>query len=291
MLAAALGALVGTVLALTGAGGAILAVPLLMFAFGWTVTQAGPVALMAVAAAAAVGTALGLRQGIVRYRAAALMAVVGSAVTPVGTWLAHRLPSTPLTLVFAAVLLFVAQKLFRESRLQLSGIAAPSEKRDANACKLNEATGRFAWTALCTRTLAVAGMVTGLLSGLLGVGGGFVLVPALRRWTDLPMNSVVATSLMVIALISTSAVASAALAGQLYVAVALPFAGGAIVAMLLGRLIAANLAGPRLQQGFALVSAAVAIGLIVSALYPTFAPAPAADQKDVSVSETVEGTG
>lgn len=83
------------------------------------------------------------------------------------------------------------------------------------------------------------------------------------------MNSVVATSLMVIALISTSAVASAAVAGHLNLAVALPFAGGAILAMLLGRPIAGHLAGPRLQQGFALVSGAVAIGLLINALYPT----------------------
>lgn len=267
MLAAALGAIVGIILALTGAGGAILAVPLLMFAFGWTVPQAGPVALLAVGASAAVGAGLGLRQGIVRYRAAALM--VGSAVTPVGTWFAHRIPSMPLTLVFATVLLFVAQKLFRQSRLQLLGIPDPSEKPDTAACKLSETTGRFHWTAACTRTLAVAGLVTGLLSGLLGVGGGFVLVPALRRSTDLAMNSVVATSLMVMALISTSAVASAAVAGHLNLAVALPFAGGAILAMLLGRPIAGHLAGPRLQQGFALVSGAVAIGLLINALYPT----------------------
>lgn len=285
MLAAALGAIVGIILALTGAGGAILAVPLLMFAFGWTVPQAGPVALLAVGASAAVGAGLGLRQGIVRYRAAALMAILGSAVTPVGTWFAHRIPSTPLTLVFAAVLLFVAQKLFRQSRLQLLGIPDPSEKPDTAACKLSETTGRFHWTAACTRTLAVAGLVTGLLSGLLGVGGGFVLVPALRRSTDLAMNSVVATSLMVIALISTSAVASAAVAGHLNLAVAVPFAGGAILAMLLGRQIAGHLAGPRLQQGFALVSGVVAIGLLINALYPTSAPSRPIDKKNVSMTD------
>lgn len=285
MLAAGLGAIVGIILALTGAGGAILAVPLLMFAFGWTVTQAGPVALLAVGASAAVGAGLGLRQGIVRYRAAALMAVLGSAVTPLGTWAAHRVPSTPLTLIFAAVLLFVAQKLFRQSRAQLLDLPDPTEKQDDAACKLSEATGRFRWTALCTRTLALAGIVTGLLSGLLGVGGGFILVPALRRSTDLSVNSVVATSLMVVALISISAVATAAVAGHLNIAVALPFAGGAIAAMLLGRLIAGHVAGPRLQQGFAVVAGAVAIGLLAHTLRPTPAAPQLAHEKDVSMND------
>jgi hypothetical protein len=69
----ALGALVGLLLALTGAGGGILAVPLLVFALHLGVAEAAPIGLLAVGLAAAIGAALGLRDGIVRYRAAMLM--------------------------------------------------------------------------------------------------------------------------------------------------------------------------------------------------------------------------
>jgi uncharacterized membrane protein YfcA len=74
-----LGALVGAVLGLTGAGGGILAVPALVVGFGWTMQQATPVALIAVAGSAAVGAIEGLRRGLVRYKAAVLMAVASSS--------------------------------------------------------------------------------------------------------------------------------------------------------------------------------------------------------------------
>lgn len=266
ILSAVLGAVVGLILALTGAGGAILAVPLLMFGFGWDVTHAAPVALLAVGCSAAVGTILGLKARIVRYRAAMLMAGVGSLLTPAGVYVAHQLPPTPLALIFSAVLLFIAQRMFRQAYRQLRGMADPLTQQDAAACKLDQRTGRFRWNALCTRVLVQAGVVTGFLSGLLGVGGGFVIVPALRRSTNLPMNSVVATSLMVIALVSTSAVASSIIAGRLDTAVGIPFALGAIAAMLAGRRLAARLAGPSLQQGFAVVAGLVAVGLVVKVL-------------------------
>ncbi|GAC1619989.1 MAG: sulfite exporter TauE/SafE family protein [Nevskia sp.] len=261
-----LGAVVGLILALTGAGGAIIAVPLLVFGLDWDVGRAAPVALLAVGAAAALGAVLGLRARIVRYRAATLIAAIGSLVTPLGLYLAQRLPAAPLALIFAAVLLFVALRLYRQASRELRGGADPRAARDAAACKLSSETGRFRWTALCTRALTQAGAVTGFLSGLLGVGGGFVIVPALRRSTDLPMNAVVATSLMAIALISLSTVTVSALAGRLDVAVAIPFALGAMAAMLAGRRVAARLSGPRLQQGFAVIAAVAALGLALRAL-------------------------
>lgn len=264
--AIALGLVVGLILALTGAGGAIVAVPLLMFGFHWEVSHAAPVALLAVCSSALVGTALGLKARIVRYKAAFLMAGVGSALTPMGLWVAHRLPATPLALLFSAVLIFVALRMFQQASRALSGLPALDVVPDVAACKLSEQTGRFEWTALCTRTLALAGAITGFLSGLLGVGGGFVIVPALKRSTDLPMNAVVATSLMVIALVSASAVVSSLVAGRLDGAVGIPFALGAVTAMLAGRRLAHRLAGPRLQQGFAVLALTVAVGLVVTVL-------------------------
>lgn len=261
-----LGLLVGLVPALTGAGGAIIAVPLLMLVFDWPVSQAAPVALLAVGSAAAVGAAMGLRAKIVRYRAAALMAGVGSVMTPLGLWAAQQLPPALLTLIFAAVLVFVAQQQFRQALRQLGGHTEHNRPQHAAPCRLSDATGRFHWTAPCARSLALAGALTGFATGLLGVGGGFVMVPVLRRVTDLAMNSIVATALMVVALVSGSATVAAAVAGTLDVAVGLPFALGAVAAMLAGRGLAKRISGPRLQQGFALVAAVVAGGMILKVL-------------------------
>ena len=88
---AGLGVIVGIILALTGAGGGILAVPLLLFGVGLSVAEAGPIGLLAVGTAAALGAAFGLQARIVRYRAAVFMAGAGALVSPIGVWLAHRI--------------------------------------------------------------------------------------------------------------------------------------------------------------------------------------------------------
>lgn len=255
-----LGLVVGLILALTGAGGGILAVPLLVFGIPMGVAQAGPIGLLAVGMAAAAGALLGLRDGIVRYRAALLIAAAGMLLSPVGLWLAHRIDNRWLSILFAGVLLLVAVRTWRHARhLPAPALACTN----LYPCQRSADTGRFNWTSGCARALALSGTGAGLLSGLLGVGGGFVMVPVLQRYTDLPMRSVVATSLAVIALVSVTGVATSAATGGIVWAVALPFSAGALVGMFGGRLVAARLAGAHLQIGFAIVSAAVAVGMIV----------------------------
>jgi uncharacterized membrane protein YfcA len=261
----ALGLVVGVILALTGAGGGILAVPLLIFGAGLGVAQAAPIGLMAVGMAAALGAMLGLKAGIVRYKAALLTAAAGMLFAPCGLWLAHRTDNRWLTVLFAATLLYVAVRMIRQS------LKSPQHQHQPNPlpqprrppCMVSMETGKIIWTSPCAMALAVSGAVAGLLSGLLGVGGGFVMVPSLQRCTDLPMKSIVATSLGVIALVSATGVASSALSGHLNMAVALPFSGGALIGMLGGRTLANYLSGPRLQQGFGVVSGLVAIGMLL----------------------------
>jgi uncharacterized protein len=257
-----LGLGIGIILALTGAGGGILAVPALVFGAGLSMAQAGPVGLLAVGLAAALGAVLGLKAGTVRYRAATLMAGAGIFCAPAGLWLAQRSPNRPLSVAFAMVLLLVAWRGYRRT---LPSAAAPEQHTLPPTCRTDSMRGRLVWTAPCARALTLTGMVAGMLSGLLGVGGGFVMVPALQRYTDLRMQSVVATSLAVIALVSISGVTASALAGQLQWAVALPFSAGAVAGMLGGRALAERMAGPVLQRGFALLSAAVALAMIAKA--------------------------
>ena len=257
-----LGLLVGAIMALTGAGGGILAVPLLLFGAGLEMSQAAPIGLLAVGMSAALGAALGLKAGTVRYKAALLMAATGMLLAPVGVWLGSLIDNRWLSVLFAFILLFVAYRTFRQAGATSSEAPDNSEP----PCIRSSDTGRFIWTTRCARALALSGTVAGLLSGLLGVGGGFVIVPALKRSTDLAMQSIVATSLTVIALVSISGVSSSALAGSLNWNAAIPFTGGAVAGMLIGRRISAYLAGPHLQKGFATVSGMVAIGMIVKSL-------------------------
>lgn len=264
LIALGLGLVVGVILALTGAGGGILAVPLLVFGLQMGVAQAGPIGLLAVGMAAALGAILGLRDGIVRYRAAFLIAGSGMLLSPFGLWIAHRIENRWLSVLFALILLLVAARTLRQARPGTLATSDPSH--DAQPCMRDAHSGRFIWTSSCACALGLSGAVAGLLSGLLGVGGGFVMVPALQRYTNLEMRSVVATSLAVIALVSVTGVLASAATGGMAWSVAMPFSAGALAGMFGGRLVSARLAGPHLQIGFAAVAVAVAIGMIAKVL-------------------------
>ena len=258
-----LGALTGLVLALTGAGGAILAVPLLIFGLHLEVVEAAPIALLAVCLSATIGATCALIQRKVRYRAAGFIAITGAIAAPVGIWLAQKIPNAPLTLLFSVVLAYVAYDMFRQSRRRDEKTEPPASRTFKKPCLLDSPDGRLVWTWPCVRALALSGFSAGTLSGLLGVGGGFVVVPALKKVTNLQMQSIFATSLAVIALISGVGVASATLMGTMNWSIAIPFAYGAIAGMLLGRLVANRFSESRLQQCFAVMAALVAIGMVV----------------------------
>lgn len=99
-----------------------------MFGLGLTLTQAAPVALIAVGIASAVGALQGLMRGLVRYKAALLMAAVGALTAPVGLSLARRLPAHWLSLTFAAVMLLVAARMVQQSRRQARPRARPTPR-------------------------------------------------------------------------------------------------------------------------------------------------------------------
>lgn len=254
-----LGALVGLIMSMTGAGGGVLAVPLLVFGLHLSMQQAAPVALIAVGASATLGALLGLREGVLRYRAAALVGSVALCVAPAGVWLAHLVPSQPLMLGSAAVLLWSAWRM-----LALAS-AAPTPGA-CRPCLVDPADGRLRWTTPCALTLGATGMVSGLLTGLLGVGGGFILVPTLSRYTDLDLRNITSTTLAVIAMASLGGVLGASGHGSLDWALALRFGGAATLALLLGRRLATRLSPALLRRGFAAVAALAALSMLARAL-------------------------
>ena len=183
-----LGVAIGIVLGLTGAGGGILAVPALVNGMGWSMQQAAPVALIAVAVGAAVGAIDGLRKGLVRYKAAIVMVLCGLPLTKLGISVAQTLPQQWLLGLFAGLILVVVIRLI----LQTMG-SGPGAGDDRALAKIDPATGRFRWTWRSGILFAGFGAVTGFMTGLLGVGGGFVIVPVMRRYTNATMHGIVAT--------------------------------------------------------------------------------------------------
>lgn len=274
MLAVWLGLVTGLMLGLTGAGGSVLALPLLMFGLGWTLPQAAPVALLAVCVSATIGTIIAWRQKIVRWRAALLMAFSGLFTAPLGLYAADRLPLGLLSLGFAMVLIIVAARLWRqaverpaETRVVRGDVHGEAVTQQDIPCQVNP-DGRLAWSPPCMRAIILSGSGSGFLSGLLGVGGGFVIVPSLRAVTTLPMHGAVATSLMTIALTSACTVTMAIGSGRaLPWLIALPFAAGSLAGMLISRPFAARIAGPRLQRLFAMAMICVAAGMAFRSVF------------------------
>lgn len=268
-----LGALVGAVLGLTGAGGGILAVPALVFGMGWPIQQATPIALVAVAGSAAVGALEAFRRRLVRYRAALLMALAGVPATALGALIARALPHRLLLVLFAMVMLVVAVRLLRQTLAQGAQSDAQIETQiDADhaapACvaHIDPATGRFAWTWRTAAALSATGATTGLMTGLLGVGGGFIIVPMMRKLTDASMHGIVATSLMVIALVGSGGVLATSMRGTSFpFDFTLWFSAATAAGMLAGRIASQRVSGRYVQIAFGAMLVVVAIGLVVKA--------------------------
>lgn len=259
---AGLGVLIGLVMALSGAGGSILAIPLLVFALNLNLSQAAPIALLAVMAAAIVGAAQGFYKGNVRYKTALLIGLVGIALAPIGVWLASRAPTQVLSILLAIILVHVAWRMWA----QPYKIGESVESKPDMPCMINPATSKLFWTAVCTKRLIVTGMLSGLLSGMLGVGGGFIIVPSLRKVSNFDMQTVVATSLAIIALVSAGGVAVYLSQGGIHWPIAFPFIGGTMIGMLVARLFVHRIPTIVSQRSFALLALIAALLLMIKAL-------------------------
>jgi uncharacterized membrane protein YfcA len=258
----ACGVVVGLGLGLTGGGGSILAMPLLIYLVGLPPAAAVPVSLAAVAVMAVIGSVQAARARLPVWPAALAFAGGGAVGAPAGTALAHRLADQWLLLGFAALSAVVGALMwwqsFRRPEESAAVRALPAASDAGGACRLAE-DGRLRFTAPCAGVLAGAGLATGVLSGLFGVGGGFVIVPVLMRVTRMGVHRAVATSLVVLAAIGLGGALGALLQRSLPWAVLLPFVAGGAAGMLGGRYLAARLAGPGLQRGFAAGVLAVAL--------------------------------
>jgi uncharacterized protein len=233
------GALIGVMLGVLGAGGAIFTAPLLMFGFGVPPREATTVSLVVVLLAAASGLVGHRGSRTVQWREGAIFGGVGTVAAAAGSWLATVLPDRVLTAGFSLLLLAAAVAMVRQPK--------GSDARGPRKSIL---------------VVAAAALGVGLVTGFFGVGGGFVIVPALVLVLGFGIREATATGLLVIAINATAALA---VRGPEYLdwAVALPMALGAAAGSFGGARIAHRLPRERLRQAFAavMVGAAVLLGL------------------------------
>lgn len=250
------GGLVGFALGLTGGGGSLLAVPLLVYGLSVAPREAIGISLAAVGATALLGAIPRLRRGEIEVPTGLLFAMAGMIGAPVGTWIAAKIPEAMLLVLFACLMLFVAVRMWRST-------SKPKAECNNDATCQRTATGSLQLNTPCALLLLLVGTLTGLLSGLFGVGGGFVIVPALVLFSQMPIHRAVATSLLVIVLVSISGVASHIAAGRdISWQLTVLFIAGGFAGISLGSRLASRLSGPKLQKMFAVAIVLVACLII-----------------------------
>lgn len=264
-----LGLLVGVIVGALGGGGSILTVPLLVFALGLSAQEATGASLVIVGITAVVASGSHARSGHTRWRTGLLLAVAGTPASILGTRLNLLVDQNILLLVFAAVMFIAATGMLLRAGHQHdehpsagnpSGATARPAGGAGHAATITrpvQATSATGWRVALQ--LIAAGSLIGFLTGFLGVGGGFVIVPVLVIALGWSMPAAVGTSLLVIAL--NSAVALAARAGQDDFAwdVIAPFTLTAIIGSLLGKKVADRVNATTLTRAFAALLVLVAV--------------------------------
>ncbi|TSD47541.1 sulfite exporter TauE/SafE family protein [Rhodococcus sp. KBS0724] len=252
-IALAAGTVIGILLGLLGGGGSILAVPVLIFALGLDIDQAIPISLIVVGAASAVGAVPKIRAHLVQWRLAAVFAVAGIPATFLGTALGRLLPQAVVMTGFAIVMI-------------VAGVRMLADHGDTGtACSLGDSG--INWRHCAPRAIP-AGLVVGVLTGLFGVGGGFLIIPALVLMLGIDMQIAIGTSLLVIVANSAAGLISHLGSGvTIDPAMTLAFSGAAVLASLFTGRLSSRIDAGRLQHWFAYLVFVIAVYVLFDTLF------------------------
>lgn len=252
VLSVLLGALVGFSLSLVGGGGSILTVPLLVYVIGDSVSAAIGTSLAIVGLSAMAGCLGHWRYHRVHLKIGLVFGAAGTAGAFFGTWLGHFLPAKEILFLFSLLMVAAAIAMLRRAGRPVPGDGGRG---------FEERYGRRDWGKV-----VLAGAGVGVLTGVFGVGGGFVIVPALVLILGIPMRLAVGTSLLIIAMNSAAGLIAHLQYGGIGVLTTLFFVAGGLLGTLAGTSLAGRVPERRLQQVFAYGIVAVAVYLAVKAV-------------------------
>ncbi|AUY53677.1 sulfite exporter TauE/SafE family protein [Streptomyces sp. CB01881] len=238
-LAIAASLLIGVLLGILGGGGSMLTVPILVYLAGQDTKQAITTSLFVVGVTSIAGLISHARAGRVRWRTGALFGLAGMAGAYAGGRVAAHIPDTVLLVAFALMMLATAAAMLRGPRK----------------------TTQQAQRELPLHRLLLQGLVVGAVTGILGAGGGFLIVPALALLAGLPMGIAVGTSLLVIAMNSFAGLAGHISGAHLDWYLALAVTAAAVLGSLIGGRYAGRIPQHTLRTGFGWFI--IAMGLFV----------------------------
>ncbi len=264
LLASPLGFLIGMALGSVGGGGSILAVPALVYVAGQNPHAATTTSLVVVGATALGGMFSHLRAGRVKLGPGIVFGLVGTGGSLLGAMISKQIPSNLLLFLFSFLILFAAYRMWpkgsKESQVQGSDL----DDAEGGSLSVSGSSVAVATTATNARTkmiilVLVTGTVVGFLTGLFGVGGGFVIVPALVLALKYDMPEAVGTSLLVIGVNSAIALLGRIATSHVQWSIAIPFTIAGLLGSLVGRRISDKVPVRTLAKSF------VALLLVVGA--------------------------
>jgi uncharacterized protein len=247
VLTVALATLVGVSLGLLGGGGSILMVPLLAYVAGVDAKQAIATSLLVVGITSAVGVVSHTRAGRVRWRIGLQFGLAGMAGAYAGGLLSGFVPGSLLLVGFAAVMITAAIAMLRGRR---------------------ERTGVDDVHTMPVAKVLLEGLAVGFVTGLVGAGGGFLVVPALALLGGLPMRAAVGTSLVVIAMNSFAGLAGHLTGGQIDWGLAVMVTAAAVASALFGARLTASVDPKALRVVFGWFVLAMASLIVAQEIHP-----------------------
>ena len=274
MIAVVLGVGVGLSLGALGGGGSTLAVPVLVFVAGMSAQDATSSSLLVVGVASLLGAAGHHRLGNVHLGTGVAFGLAGIAGSSIGTLVNRSLNQTVLLMAFAALIMFVAVRMY-------SGTTPPPPELDpsttspssplahqSQGATLVAAPPRpsMELTARAAGRLGLAATGVGLLTGLFGVGGGFVVVPALTMLLGFSTRHAVGTSLVVIAVNAAVALLMRSADLALDWPLVISFLGAVTLGVLWGTRVCDRIDARQLTRAFALLLGAVALYTAIGAV-------------------------
>lgn len=238
---------VGLVLGLLGGGGSLLAVPIFLYVFHVPPKPAIAMSLVVVGMSALVGFLTHWRQGTVNVRIAAMFGVLAMTGAFAGARVARFVPAPVQLTLFAAFAFVAAIMMLRDA---LRGPRAVAAASDGSALRFST-------------LLAVQAVAVGVLTALIGAGGGFLIVPALVLMANVPVKEAVGSSLLIIAMNASSGVAG--YFGQVAFDWRLVawFTGVAAVGAIAGTRCMRRLPAARIKQGFAIMILVLGTYLVI----------------------------
>ena len=254
--------LMGAVLGLIGGGGSILTVPILVYLSGIDATRATAYSLFVVGTAALAGMVPYARRGQVAFRTGALFAAPAlAAVYGVRRFV---MPSLPDVILAAGGITVTRDLLLLGLFAVLMVVASYFMIRGGSDGEREQAPGdRKGGAAL----VVIEGVVVGSLTGLVGAGGGFLIIPALVNLLGLPMKTAVGTSLLIIAIKSLLGFTGDFQAGMAIDWAYLgAFTGFALVGILAGTALSSRVSGALLKKGFGWFALAAGAAMLVREL-------------------------